>query len=96
LNDWLKQEFKQRISQKRKIVLTDKLHRAFQLVEIPVTQEMIEEEENVISTSFRNYNSHQLQEAIKRLQENLKLNEWQETIRKMRNDLGHLSDENDE
>ena len=77
-------------------MLTDKLHRAFQLVEIPVTQEMIEEEENVISTSFRNYNSHQLQEAIKRLQENLKLNEWQETIRKMRNDLGHLSDENDE
>ena len=77
-------------------MLTDKLHRAFQLVEIPVTQEMIEEEENVISTSFRNYNSHQLQEAIKRLQENLKLNEWQEAIRKMRNDLGHLSDENDE
>ncbi len=77
-------------------MLTDKLHRAFQLVEIPVTQEMIEEEENVISTSFRNYNSHQLQEAIKRLQENLKLNEWQETIRKMRNDLGHLTDENDE
>ncbi|WP_424989299.1 PIN domain-containing protein [Flagellimonas sp.] len=94
LNDWLKQEFKQRISQKRKIVLTDKLHRAFQLVEIPVTKEMIEEEENVISKSLKTYNNHQLQEAIKRLQENLKLNDWQETIRKMRNDLEHLDNEN--
>jgi predicted nucleic acid-binding protein len=29
LNDWFKQEFKQRICQKRKIILTDKLHFAF-------------------------------------------------------------------
>ncbi len=96
LNDWLKQEFKQRISQKRKIVLTDKLHRAFQLVEIPVTKEMIEEEENVISKSFRNFNTHQLQEAIKRIEENMKRNEWQETIRKLRNDYGNPNLENEE
>ncbi len=83
LNDWLKQEFKQRISQKRKIILTDKLHKAFQLVEIPVTDEMIKEEENVIDKSMRNYHTHALQEAIKQLQENMKLNELQETMRRI-------------
>jgi hypothetical protein len=82
LNDWLKQEFKQRISQKRKIILTDKLHKAFQLVEIPVTKEMIEEEENVITTSLRNYNSHQLQETIRKLRESIKISDLQNNIRK--------------
>jgi hypothetical protein len=50
LNDWLKIEFKERISQKRKIILTDKLSSAFKLVKIPVTNEMIEEEATVIET----------------------------------------------
>lgn len=50
LNDWLQIEFKERISQKRKIILTDKLSRAFKLVEIPVTAEMIEEENTIITT----------------------------------------------
>lgn len=50
LNDWLQIEFKERISQKRKIILTDKLSRAFKLVEIPVTKEMIDEENKVITT----------------------------------------------
>ncbi|MCK9627671.1 MAG: PIN domain-containing protein [Bacteroidales bacterium] len=49
LNDWLQIEFKERISQKRKIILTDKLSTAFKLVEIPVTTEMIEEENTIIS-----------------------------------------------
>jgi predicted nucleic acid-binding protein len=49
LNDWLQIEFKERISQKRKIILTDKLSKAFKLVEIPVTIEMIEEENTIIS-----------------------------------------------
>jgi hypothetical protein len=48
LNDWLQVEFKERISQKRKIVLTDKLSRALKLVEVSVTQEMIDEEQQVI------------------------------------------------
>lgn len=52
LNDWLSQEFKERISQKRKLILTDKLSEAFKLVEIPVTKEMIEEEEKIINYSF--------------------------------------------
>lgn len=97
LNDWLKQEFKQRISQKRKIILTDKLHKAFQLVEIPVTDEMIKEEESVINTSIRNYNTQKFEEAIKRFQENINLREWQETMRKIKESLGNIDlNQNDE
>lgn len=49
LNDWLKQEFKQRVGTRRKLVLTDKLSKAFQLLHIPVSKEMIEEEQKVSS-----------------------------------------------
>jgi len=48
LNDWLLTEFKDRISQQRKVILTDKLSKAFELVNIPVTVEMKEEEQKVI------------------------------------------------
>ena len=47
LNDWLRQEFKQRVGTRRKFVLTDKLSKAFQLLRIPVSKEMIEEEQKV-------------------------------------------------
>ncbi|MBL7741179.1 MAG: DUF4935 domain-containing protein [Chitinophagaceae bacterium] len=48
LNDWLQVEFRDRISQKRKIILTDKLNQAFRLLQIPVTQEMVDEENTLI------------------------------------------------
>jgi len=50
LNDWLQIEFKERISKRRKIILTDQLSRAFELAAIPVTPEMISEEKEVIET----------------------------------------------
>lgn len=70
LNDWLKQEFRQRISQQRKLILTDKLSKAFKLVEIPVTQEMIDEEENVIKLSSELNNQKLLRDILKRFREN--------------------------
>uniref|UniRef100_UPI0037C189A2 PIN domain-containing protein n=1 Tax=Flavobacterium sp. TaxID=239 RepID=UPI0037C189A2 len=79
LNDWLKQEFKQRISQKRKIILTNKLSMAFKLVEIPVSKEMIEEEKSIIKDSFAS-SQKRLQEAIFRLSENLSLSEYIKNI----------------
>lgn len=69
LNDWLKQEFRQRISQQRKLVLTDKLSKAFKLVEIPVTKEMIEEEENVIKLSSELYQQKFYRDILKKLRE---------------------------
>jgi predicted nucleic acid-binding protein len=44
LNDWLLQEFIQRVSHKRKIILTDKLSHGLKLVHAAVTQEMEKEE----------------------------------------------------
>lgn len=69
LNDWLKQEFRERVSQHRKLVLTDKLSKAFKLVEIPVTKEMIEEEENVIKLSSELYQQRLYKEIFKKLRE---------------------------
>lgn len=45
LNDWLKQEFAERVSKKRKIILTDKLSQGLKLVHAAVTHEMEQEEE---------------------------------------------------
>lgn len=66
LNDWLDQEFKQRISRKRKLILTDKLSTAFKHVQIPVTEEMEREEENVIRLSNKS-----IQERLKKVFEEL-------------------------
>ncbi|QQS49862.1 MAG: DUF4935 domain-containing protein [Bacteroidota bacterium] len=50
LNDWLKQEFSERVGKKRKIILTDKLAYAFKLVDIVVTKAMEEEEDQIIKS----------------------------------------------
>ena len=85
LNDWLQQEFKQRINQKRKVILTDKLTTAFKLVQIPVTEEMVEEEENVIQL-LGNHNLYKLQETFQKMQNiqhNINNSKLQEAIRKL-------------
>lgn len=51
LNDWLDQEFHQRVGLRRKIVLTDRLSAAFKLVKIPVTDEMVKEELELIKSA---------------------------------------------
>lgn len=48
LNDWLKQEFSQRVSQKRKIHLTNKLSEGLKIVHAAVTKEMEEAEKELI------------------------------------------------
>jgi hypothetical protein len=49
LNDWLKQEFAERVSKKRKVILTDKLSLGLKVVHAAVTKEMEEEEEHLLS-----------------------------------------------
>lgn len=44
LNDWLRQEFSERVSKKRKVILTDKLSVGLKTVHAAVTQEMEDEE----------------------------------------------------
>jgi len=49
LNDWLRQEFSERVSRTRKIILTEKLAMALKLVHAAVTKEMEEEEDRIIA-----------------------------------------------
>lgn len=49
LNDYLRQEFSQRVSQQRKIILTDKLSFGLKTVHAAVTKEMEEEEARVMA-----------------------------------------------
>jgi len=76
LDDWLQQEFKERINKKRKIILTDKLSRAFQLVEIPVTEEMIEEENKIIKLSSDDYFSNPIGNSLKNINTDLNTSGW--------------------
>jgi hypothetical protein len=48
LNDWLAQEFKQRISQKRRIEITDRLTQAFKKISISVTKKEEQEENSLL------------------------------------------------
>jgi hypothetical protein len=49
LNDWLKLEFQERISRKRKIILTDRLAQAFKQVAIPVSLAAEKEERDLLA-----------------------------------------------
>lgn len=95
LNDWLAQEFKDRISQKRKIILTDRLSYAFKLLEIPVTEEMVEEETNLIKTA----NELRLQNIQKSLK-NIEMINYRELNERIRNlassiSISNLNKDND-
>jgi len=79
LNDWLNQEFKDRISRRRKLILTDKLSTAFKIVKIPVTDEMIKEEEEIISSSWSSFYQSRLNDVL----EKYKYEDLSQTIRKL-------------
>jgi len=51
LNDWLHQEFKQRVSPRRKILLTGRLSEALRIVHATVTAEMVAAEEQALQAS---------------------------------------------
>ena len=49
LNDWLATEFRERVSKKRKLLLTDRLSTALKLAKIPVTKQEVAAETALIS-----------------------------------------------
>lgn len=49
LNDWLRLEFKERLTKKRQLILTDRLAEAFKRVAVPVSAEAEEEEKKIIT-----------------------------------------------
>jgi len=60
LNDWLRQEFKERVSKKRQLVLTDRLAEAFKLVSVKVNSAAIKEEEELRAEAVLRLPSMQL------------------------------------
>lgn len=69
LNDWLAKEFKERVSRKRKIFLTDKLATAFKAIKLPVTKAMEEEEARILETKTPDTESIKIQNNWKALAE---------------------------
>lgn len=51
LNDWLRQEFAERTSRRRLILLTDRLTEAFKMVSVPVTKQEERQEDELIEDS---------------------------------------------
>lgn len=68
LNDFLRQEFSQRVSKQRKILLTEKLSTALKTIHAAVTAEMEEEESRIIAESLSDFEDltadHQLKMAF--------------------------------
>jgi PIN domain len=58
LNDWLKQEFQQRVGQRRKIVLTHKLSFGLKIVHAAVTEEMEKAEQQLIESQNTSDDCH--------------------------------------
>lgn len=56
---------------------------AFKLVDVPVTKEMIEEEEKVIDLSFLNYKMRIAQDAIKRINESMQMTDIQGALNRV-------------
>lgn len=50
LNDWLAEEFRNRVSDSQNIKLTTRLSEAFKSIDLPVSEDMVEEESRVIQS----------------------------------------------
>lgn len=61
------QEFKERISRKRKIILTDRLAWAFEQINVTVPKEMIEEEDRLIASIKENISTPKEAEELREL-----------------------------
>lgn len=82
LNDWLKQEFFERVGQKQQIILTDKLVDAFKFVGVYVSEEEAKQESEFISKVDRDLNHiklfnskyfHESESDLKRFNNNFKI-----------------------
>lgn len=62
LNDWLSQEFKQRVGRKRKIIITDRLTYAFRTISVTVTKQEEREEDSLLEEKMRNNEELTLEE----------------------------------
>ena len=57
INDWLSQEFKERVNRRKKVTLTDKLTEGFKLADISVRKKEVEEEDKFLEVINKLRNS---------------------------------------
>jgi predicted nucleic acid-binding protein len=81
LNDWLQQEFRERVSRKRKIALTDRLSQAFKMASISVTKKETELEKKLIE-DIRTYPA--TVQTTLREQLDMRLKEFEEQLSRRR------------
>lgn len=72
INDWLNQEFKERVSKRQKIRLTTRLSEAFGSIDLPVSDDMIEEEARMIKSYVKVDSSEDTDEVSEKIFEILK------------------------
>ncbi|MGX5685297.1 PIN domain-containing protein [Chryseobacterium cucumeris] len=95
INDFLAHEFYQKLKGGPKIILTNFLTDAFKYVQIPITDEMVKEEQNIISNknTVDLINANAMKEALETLQNSLNIrfwqssdnNTWEDALTKIRN-----------
>jgi hypothetical protein len=66
LNDWLRQEFRERVGTRRRIILTNRLAEAFNLISVPVTPGEAAQEENLLAQSEPPPQSSRLLEVMRK------------------------------
>jgi hypothetical protein len=78
LNDWLKQEFKARVSNKRSIIFTRLLSEGFKLAGISVSKEAEEAEENYLTSN---------EKLLENINAILNTNEFKRYLNELRHDI---------
>ncbi len=72
INDWLSQEFKERVNRRKKVVLTDKLTEGFKLADISVRKKEEDDEAKMLSEFMRQTLSEPEKAKVEELNEIIK------------------------
>lgn len=83
LNDWLKQEFQERVGSERSIILIANLGKAFKMANLPVTEEMIKEEDSI--------NKPRFDTTFLDLYNSFHKSEWNTNIEDIKQSINYLS-----
>lgn len=83
INDWLVQEFRERVGSQKKVVLTNKLTLAFDLAKVAVKPKEVEDESKLIDQIAANFSASTaaLNEAMRKIAESLQNPSYVEALK---------------
>ena len=100
LNDWLRQEFGERVSKQRNVHLTQRLAEAFSLADVPVTDAEAGVEEELLKSRTRGLGewnvrdihlSNEIQELLNELGDQSALRKWAESQKTFQQQLAEVA-----